>query len=107
MIYCTAGGWIVEIMIRQSVSLTEPNDEWLKSQIENKEYSSKGILENHQKTAKFCLKIRNYNNESEKILPPGIVIVNTPHTFSVLQMFKNLKFMKIPVIILIHTKILF
>jgi hypothetical protein len=34
----------------------------------NKEYSSKGILENHQKTAKFCLKIRNYNNESEKII---------------------------------------
>ena len=25
----------------------------------NKEYSSKGILENHQKTAKFCLRLRN------------------------------------------------
>jgi hypothetical protein len=34
----------------------------------NKEYSTKGILENHQKTAKFCLRIRNYSNESEKII---------------------------------------
>ena len=33
-------------MIRQSISLTEPNDEWLKSQIENKEYSSKSELVN-------------------------------------------------------------
>jgi antitoxin ParD1/3/4 len=33
-------------MIRQSISFTEPNDEWLKSQIENKEYSSKSELVN-------------------------------------------------------------
>lgn len=33
-------------MIRQSISLTEPNDEWLKNQIENKEYSSKSELVN-------------------------------------------------------------
>ena len=33
-------------MIRQSISLTEPNDEWLKSQIDNKEYSSKSELVN-------------------------------------------------------------
>jgi antitoxin ParD1/3/4 len=31
-------------MARQSISLTEPNDNWLKSQIENKEYSSKSEL---------------------------------------------------------------
>lgn len=31
-------------MRRQSISFTEPNDEWLKSQIENKEYSSKSEL---------------------------------------------------------------
>lgn len=33
-------------MIRQSISFTEPNDEWLKSQVENKEYSSKSELVN-------------------------------------------------------------
>lgn len=33
-------------MPRQSISLTEPNDEWLKSQIESKEYSSKSELVN-------------------------------------------------------------
>lgn len=33
-------------MARQSISLTEPNDEWLKNQIENKEYSSKSELVN-------------------------------------------------------------
>ncbi len=34
------------IMRRQSISFTEPNDEWLKSQIDNKEYSSKSELVN-------------------------------------------------------------
>jgi len=33
-------------MIRQSISISEPNDEWLKNQIENKEYSSKSELVN-------------------------------------------------------------
>ena len=33
-------------MKRQSISFTEPNDEWLKAQIENKEYSSKSELIN-------------------------------------------------------------
>lgn len=33
-------------MARQSISLTEPNDEWLKSQVNNKEYSSKSELVN-------------------------------------------------------------
>ena len=33
-------------MSRQSISFTEPNDEWLKSQIEKKEYSSKSELIN-------------------------------------------------------------
>jgi antitoxin ParD1/3/4 len=35
-----------DIMKRQSISFTEPNDEWLKSQIDNKEYSSKSELVN-------------------------------------------------------------
>ncbi|MFT4662676.1 MAG: antitoxin ParD1/3/4 [Patiriisocius sp.] len=33
-------------MARQSISFTEPNDDWLKSQVENKEYSSKSELVN-------------------------------------------------------------
>ena len=34
------------IMARQSISFTEPNDDWLKSQVDNKEYSSKSELVN-------------------------------------------------------------
>ena len=34
------------IMARQSISFTEPNDEWLKLQVENKEYSSKSEVVN-------------------------------------------------------------
>ena len=33
-------------MARQSISFTEPNDEWLKSQVANKEYTSKSELIN-------------------------------------------------------------
>jgi len=33
-------------MARQSISFTEPNDEWLKSQVDNKEYASKSELVN-------------------------------------------------------------
>lgn len=33
-------------MARQSISLTTPNDEWLKSQVDNQEYSSKSELIN-------------------------------------------------------------
>jgi len=33
-------------MARQSISFTEPNDEWLKSQVDNQEYSSKSELVN-------------------------------------------------------------
>ena len=33
-------------MARQSISFTEPNDEWLKAQIENQEYTSKSELVN-------------------------------------------------------------
>ena len=33
-------------MARQSISFTEPNDEWLKTQIDKKEYSSKSELVN-------------------------------------------------------------
>ena len=33
-------------MARQSISFTKPNDEWLKSQLENQEYSSKSELIN-------------------------------------------------------------
>jgi antitoxin ParD1/3/4 len=33
-------------MARQSISFTDPNDDWLKSQIDSKEYSSKSELIN-------------------------------------------------------------
>jgi len=33
-------------MSRQSISFTEPNEEWLKTQVETKEYSSKSELVN-------------------------------------------------------------
>ena len=33
-------------MSRQSISFTQPNDEWLKAQVESKEYSSKSELVN-------------------------------------------------------------
>ncbi|MEM9299215.1 MAG: type II toxin-antitoxin system ParD family antitoxin, partial [Bacteroidota bacterium] len=33
-------------MARQSISFTEPNDKWLKSQVNSKEYSSKSELVN-------------------------------------------------------------
>jgi len=33
-------------MSRQSISFTEPNDKWLKAQIESQEYSSKSELIN-------------------------------------------------------------
>ncbi|NBC58549.1 MAG: CopG family transcriptional regulator [Bacteroidetes bacterium] len=33
-------------MSRQSISFTKPNDDWLKSQVDNKEYSSKSELVN-------------------------------------------------------------
>jgi antitoxin ParD1/3/4 len=33
-------------MKRQSISFTEPNDEWLNSQVTNKEYSSKSEVVN-------------------------------------------------------------
>ena len=33
-------------MARQSISFTQPNDDWLRTQIDNKEYSSKSELVN-------------------------------------------------------------
>jgi len=33
-------------MARQSISFTQPNDDWLKIQVDNKEYSSKSELVN-------------------------------------------------------------
>ena len=33
-------------MARQSISFTKPNDEWLKSQVDSEEYSSKSELVN-------------------------------------------------------------
>ena len=33
-------------MVRQSISLTKPNDEWLKAQVESEEYVSKSDVVN-------------------------------------------------------------
>ena len=38
--------YIKKIMPRQSITFTTPNDEWLKSKIESKEYTSKSELIN-------------------------------------------------------------
>ncbi|MEP1033788.1 type II toxin-antitoxin system ParD family antitoxin [Ekhidna sp.] len=46
-------------MGRQSISFTEPNDEWLKTQIESQEYSSKSELVNDL--------IRQARNQQQKI----------------------------------------
>ena len=35
-----------QFMARQSISFTKPNDEWLKAQVDNDEYSSKSELVN-------------------------------------------------------------
>lgn len=47
--WCVYGVYLhhnTRVMRRQCISLTEPNDEWLKRQIDNKEYSSKSELVN-------------------------------------------------------------
>jgi antitoxin ParD1/3/4 len=49
-------------MRRQSISFTEPNDEWLKNQIANKEYSSKSELVND-----LIRQARNQNNQIDLI----------------------------------------
>ena len=36
----------LNIMARQSISFSKPNDEWLKAQVNNEEYSSKSELIN-------------------------------------------------------------
>ena len=33
-------------MVRQSISVTQPNDDWLKSQVQSEEYASKSELIN-------------------------------------------------------------
>ena len=45
-IWCTFTSNTHTIMARQSISLTKPNDEWLKTQVDSKEYSSKSELVN-------------------------------------------------------------
>jgi len=44
-IWCTYASKLI-IMTRLSISFTEPNDKWLKEQIESKEYTSKSELVN-------------------------------------------------------------
>ena len=44
--WCNFTSNIYTIVARQSISLTRPNDEWLKTQVDSKEYSSKSELVN-------------------------------------------------------------
>ena len=44
--WCNFTSNIYTIVARQSISLTKPNDEWLKTQVDSKEYSSKSELVN-------------------------------------------------------------
>lgn len=44
--WCIFTPQIFKIMARQSISLTNPNDTWLKSQVESQEYSSKSEVIN-------------------------------------------------------------
>ena len=55
-------------MARQSISFTKPNDEWLKSQEDNKEYSSKSELVNDliRKARKQQAQIDWIRNKLEK-----------------------------------------
>ncbi|WP_420318746.1 ribbon-helix-helix domain-containing protein [Ekhidna sp.] len=46
-------------MGRQSISFTDPNDEWLRAQVESKEYSSKSELVNDL--------IRQARNQQQRI----------------------------------------
>ena len=57
-------------MARLSISFTEPNDNWVKSQIENKEYSSKSELVNDLISWKLerAKKIGFTSNSKEQIL---------------------------------------
>lgn len=47
-------------MVRQSISFTEPNDDWLKAQVESKEFASKSDVVND-----LIRKARNEQNERE------------------------------------------
>jgi len=60
-------------MVRQSISLTKPNDDWLKSQISNEEFTSKSELVNYlirqeRKKEQQALWIRNQIEKSEKAI---------------------------------------
>lgn len=45
-IWCIFTPQIIKIMARQSISLTNPNDTWLKAQVESQEYSNKSEVVN-------------------------------------------------------------
>lgn len=46
MVYNYIKCHVKKIMIRQSISLTPPNDAWLKAQVESQEYASKSDVVN-------------------------------------------------------------
>lgn len=50
------------IMPRQSITLTQPNDEWLAAQVESKEFSSKSEAVNE-----LIRRVRRFEDENEYI----------------------------------------
>jgi len=60
-------------MARQSISLTQPNDEWLKNQVKSKEYSSKSELVNDliRQARNQQIKIDWINSKLEKAEKSG------------------------------------
>lgn len=60
-------------MGRQSISFTEPNDSWLKNQVDNKEYSSKSELVNDliRQARKQQIQIDWINSKLEKAEKSG------------------------------------
>jgi len=60
-------------MSRQSISFTKPNDEWLKTQVDNKEYSSKSELVNDliRQARKQQVQIDSFSFESVDYLKKG------------------------------------
>lgn len=61
-------------MTRQSISLTSPNDEWLKAQLANEEYTSKSEVINDliRQARKREEAIENVRNKLIKVEQSGI-----------------------------------
>ncbi|WP_422348629.1 ribbon-helix-helix domain-containing protein [Flagellimonas sp.] len=78
-------------MPRQSISLTRPNDDWLKSQVDSEEYSSKSevvndLIRRARENQKEIAYIRAKLERAEQDMA-----VNGPTTLTPEQMLKEFK----------------